>query len=124
MEYSDVINIHHLGSAMTIDKILKVEQVGRFKSLVAKGDVQFRRLTLLYGQNAHGKTTIAGIFRSLRSGDAAYIAERTTLGSSSQPHIEIRLSSGNVSLCFPCRDSDGGVNATTGSSPCSFNASL
>lgn len=81
---------------MTIDKIIKVENVGRFVSLAAKGDVQFRRLTLIYGANGHGKTTLAGILRSLQSGDPAYINERATLGAKPSPLVEVRLASGNA----------------------------
>lgn len=74
---------------MPVEKIIKVENVGRFTRLKAKGDVQFRRLTILYGQNGHGKTTLAGIIRSLQTGDPAYVAERARLGSG-PPFIELR----------------------------------
>ncbi|WP_242370695.1 AAA family ATPase [Anaeromyxobacter sp. SG26] len=75
---------------MPIEKILKVDNVGRFTRLRPKGDVQFRRLTLLYGQNGHGKTTLAGIIRSLQSGDPAYVAERARLGGAA-PIIQLRV---------------------------------
>ncbi len=55
---------------MQIEKIVKIEGIGRFLKLAAKGDVKFRSLTLLYGANGQGKTTIAGVLRSLQTGDA------------------------------------------------------
>jgi wobble nucleotide-excising tRNase len=82
---------------MELEKIVRVEDVGRFRKPVPSGDVTFRRLTLLFGPNGHGKTTLAGILRSLQTGDPAYIMERATLGKSpAKPHVELRLSSGKA----------------------------
>ncbi|MFA5061680.1 MAG: AAA family ATPase [Patescibacteria group bacterium] len=81
-----------------IEKIIKVENVGRFVKLAAKADVQFKRLTLIYGDNGHGKTTLAGILRSLQTGDPAYVQERATLGVNGSPAVEIRLAAGNASF--------------------------
>lgn len=55
---------------MPIKTIVSLKHIGRFKSLTAKGggDVQFKRLTLVYGANGHGKTTLAGVLRSLATG--------------------------------------------------------
>jgi len=79
---------------MPIKKIVSLKNVGRFKSLAAKGDVQFKRLTLIYGSNGHGKTTLAGVLRSLATGDRAYIDERATLGVAEPPEAEILLDAG------------------------------
>lgn len=75
---------------MPIEKVVKVDNVGRFTRLRPQGDVQFRKLTLLYGQNGHGKTTLAGIIRSLHTGDPAYVNERAKLGGG-DPHVELRV---------------------------------
>src|SRR6266542_1202364 len=82
---------------MLIEKVLKVENVGRFAQLLPKGDVQFRRLNLVYGPNGHGKTTLAGIVRSMGTGDPAYISERAKLGAGA-PHVEIRAGGQNASF--------------------------
>ena len=79
---------------MPIKKIVSLKNIGRFKSLAAKGDVQFRRLTLVYGSNGHGKTTLAGVLRSLATGDRAYVDERATLGVAEPPEAEILLEAG------------------------------
>ncbi len=78
---------------MQIEKIVQVQNVGRLRNLKSKGDVTFRRLNLLYGPNAHGKTTITGILRSLKTGERAYIDERRTLGATEDPSVELRLTS-------------------------------
>ena len=79
---------------MLLKKIVSLKNVGRFTSLAAKGDVQFKRLTLVYGPNGHGKTTLAGVLRSLATGDRAYLDERATLGAADQPQAEVLLDSG------------------------------
>ena len=79
-----------------LKKVVKVLNVGRFNHLVARGEVTFRQLTLIYGLNGHGKTTLTGIFRSLATGDRAYVDERATLGVNSAPACEILLDTGSA----------------------------
>ena len=81
---------------MIVRKIVKIENVGKFAKLAPAGDVEFRKLSLLYGENGHGKTTLAAVLRSLRTGQAAYLAERATLGASGSQNIEILLGNGSV----------------------------
>ena len=81
---------------LLIQKIVKIENVGRFAKLTSSGDVIFRKLTLLYGENGHGKTTVAGILRSLSTGDPAYLAERATLGAVGGQVVHILLSTNAV----------------------------
>jgi wobble nucleotide-excising tRNase len=81
-------------SGILVKKIVSLENIGCFRSLAAKGDVQFKRLTLIYGPNGYGKTTLAGILRSISTGDPAYIDERATLGVATQPQAEILLGTG------------------------------
>ncbi|MBZ0116549.1 MAG: AAA family ATPase [Sandaracinaceae bacterium] len=81
---------------MGIEKIISIKNVGRFVALAPKGDVKFRRMTIIYGGNGYGKTTLAGILRSLRTGDPAYITERATLGGTGAPEVQLRLDSQNA----------------------------
>jgi len=81
---------------MVLRKILSLKNVGRFTSLAASGEVEFKRLTLIYGLNGYGKTTLVGVLRSLASGDRAYVDERHTLGEPAEATAEIRLESGNA----------------------------
>ena len=79
---------------MAIKKIVSLKNIGRFKSLAAMGDVGFKPLTLIYGPNAQGKTTLVGVLRSLATGDRAYVDERATLGAADHPEAAILLDGG------------------------------
>lgn len=81
---------------MVLKKILSLKNVGRFTSLTPAGDVEFKRLTLIYGLNGYGKTTLVGVLRSLASGDRAYVDERHTLGVADEATAEIRLEKGTA----------------------------
>lgn len=74
-----------------IQKILKVKSVGKFRDFSAVGDVSFRRMNLIYGENGRGKTTLCDIFRSLRSAEADYIQGRKCLGATDNPEVQIRI---------------------------------
>lgn len=76
---------------MSLKKFTSIQNVGRFHSASASGDVEFRKLTLIYGENGRGKTTLCAILRSLQSGDAGHISGRRTLGSAGQPYVKILL---------------------------------
>lgn len=83
---------------MAITKIIKVENIGRFSALTSVGNVQFRKLNLIYGPNAHGKTTLAALMRSLKTGNPEYIQERAMVGRTKEPSAEIRISAGNAAF--------------------------
>lgn len=74
-----------------LKKIVAIENVGKFASCNAAGDVEFRRFTVIYAENGRGKTTLCDILRSLASGDPAYIAGRKTLGNQAAQSVNIRL---------------------------------
>ncbi len=48
-----------------IHKIERITSIGKFRNYQATGDVAFKKLTLLYGDNGGGKTTLTAILRSL-----------------------------------------------------------
>lgn len=75
---------------MPITKIISIDNVGRFVRYRATGDVTFRDLTLVYGDNGSGKTTITSLLSSLASGDPAPITERATLGAAGPPNAQVR----------------------------------
>ena len=59
-----------------IKKILKIQNVGRFKTFPPAGtntghwNQELPRAVLIYGENGTGKTTLAQVFKSLQSGNA------------------------------------------------------
>lgn len=57
-----------------------------------------RKLTLVYGENARGKTTLCVLFRSLMTGNTAPLAARKTLGQANEPMAELRIGGQTVTL--------------------------
>src|SRR5690554_278398 len=74
-----------------IEKVVSIENLGIFRKAVAKGDVSFRKLTLLFAENGCGKTTLCSILRSLKTGESKYISERKALGSTSSSSVNLRI---------------------------------
>ena len=79
-----------------IEKILSIQNVGKFMDYSCSGDVAFRTLTLIFGENGRGKSTLSAIFRSLCTGEARYLKERRTLGTDDEPVVKLRLDDSNA----------------------------
>jgi len=79
-----------------IEKFLSIKNIGRFRNCRAVGDVAFQKLTLIYGENGRGKTTLCAILRSLQSGKPEYISERKTLGVGDPAFVQILLGGTDV----------------------------
>lgn len=91
-----------------LEKIVRIKNIGRFLDYAAKGDVTFRKLTLIYAENGRGKTTLCAILRSLQSGQPEFISERQTLWATDASFVHIRLNNADYKF-------DG--NAWTNSHP-------
>ena len=70
-----------------IDRIKLLQNIGRFNSDAAGTSHELSQLTLIYADNAQGKTTLTSILRSLASGDPLPITERRRLGSQYPPKV-------------------------------------
>src|SRR5690348_13165366 len=79
-----------------LQRVISIRNVGRFKSCAAAGDVTWRRYTLIFGENARGKTTLCAILRSLFTNTPAIVIGRATLGSVEPPEIQLLTSAGNI----------------------------
>jgi len=73
-----------------LEKIIRIRAVGRFADRLGHGDTQFRRLTLVYGENGRGKTTLCDILRSLANGNGDLIKGRASLGTTDKPLVQLR----------------------------------
>ncbi|MBU1182157.1 MAG: AAA family ATPase [Proteobacteria bacterium] len=63
-----------------IEKFISIKNVGKFADYSASGDTTFRKLTLIYGENGGGKTTLTNILRCLQADDPTLLTQRKTLG--------------------------------------------
>lgn len=70
-----------------INRINLIRNVGLFDSVSDGATIPLTRLTLVYGENGRGKTTIAAVLRSLATGDPIPIAERRRLAAQNPPHV-------------------------------------
>jgi len=80
-------------SGMFLRKITKLRAFGRFRNASIKGG-EYDKLTLFYGGNGRGKTTVCAMMRSLSNGEANLIMERRAFGASSPPELEVLLEDG------------------------------
>ncbi|MGD9488165.1 MAG: AAA family ATPase [Calditrichaceae bacterium] len=72
---------------MEIKSIKKIVQVGAFSNFCDGGSKRFEKLTLLYGLNAHGKTTLCDVFQSLAKNDSEILSQRKTIPLSSTSQL-------------------------------------
>lgn len=79
-----------------IEKFVTIKNVGKFSDYSAPHGVGFKKFTIIYGENASGKTTVSAILRSLRTNNVDYIKGRKTIDSDETPEIEIRLEGENA----------------------------
>ena len=68
-----------------INRFKLLQNIGRFNSDVGGASHELGKLTLIYADNAQGKTTLTAILRSLTSGNPLPITERHRLGSQHPP---------------------------------------
>lgn len=79
-----------------IKKILKIENVGKFKSfpIAARNSghwpEQLRKAVLIYGENGTGKTTLAHLFKSLQAGNAQ-LNKKKSFGTSDDCLVELLI---------------------------------
>jgi wobble nucleotide-excising tRNase len=62
--------------------------------------IELRKLTLVYAENARGKTTLAAILRSLSTGEPLPINERRRLGATNAPEAIIECGDATSPACF------------------------
>ncbi len=76
-----------------IKRINVLERIGRFTSLNQTTGTQgdFSNLNVIYANNGCGKSTLCDVFRSLHTGNSAYILGRKRLGELGPPRIVISL---------------------------------
>ena len=76
-----------------------VEGIGQFDQ-VAQPQIELSPLSLVYAENARGKTTLVSVFRSLQSGDPVHIRERKRLGSAKAPQVVLTFTDESNAIVF------------------------
>jgi wobble nucleotide-excising tRNase len=82
-----------------IERFQLIRNIGKFDSVNA-GNLALGRLTVIYGENARGKTTLTTILRSLATGSPILMTERKRFDTVSPPHIVIECSGGPPPAVF------------------------
>ncbi|MER9791694.1 hypothetical protein [Mesorhizobium sp. M0213] len=70
-----------------MQKIIDIQKVGRFEKLTAPGSLRFSQVTLVFGENGWGKSTLADILRSLTRNDPDIIKGRETLAAGGRQKV-------------------------------------
>lgn len=77
-----------------IEKILKIKGIGLLHDGVPRAK-NFSKITVIYGENARGKSTLATIFSSLAQNDPSIIGVRETLDGTQDPEVDLRINGSN-----------------------------
>lgn len=70
-----------------IQKILSIQNVGLFQNGVSNNPAEFGKVTLIYGENGRGKSTLAAVIHSLSTSDAGRIKARKTIDVVGEPLV-------------------------------------
>ena len=68
-----------------------LRQIGQFDAVNAGGQLPLAKLALVYAENSRGKTTLAAILRSLKTGDGSLISERHRLAAVDPPQVVLSI---------------------------------
>ena len=63
-----------------IKEIHQISGIGRFKNFTPNPPIELAKISVIYGENGKGKSSLAAIFRSISSGHLDELERRTTVG--------------------------------------------
>lgn len=79
-----------------LEKIIRVDGVGIFHN-GSPAARDLAKLTLIYADNARGKSTLSAILRAAAAGDAAALTSRPTIGGTRPAAVHLRFKDGTAS---------------------------
>jgi wobble nucleotide-excising tRNase len=82
-----------------LDRISLIHHVGTFEHVDAGLNIQLNKLTLIYGENGRGKTTLGSILRSVATGNPKFIQDRQRLPTEKSPQV-VLVDSNNSEAVF------------------------
>jgi wobble nucleotide-excising tRNase len=84
-----------------INKVENLVSIGKFRNYQAAGQVNFKKLTLIYGDNGGGKTTLTSVFRSLATNNPEIIRSRISTNNTTAQAAQIsQLGTPNIFHTF------------------------
>ncbi len=83
-----------------LQRLHLLNNVGSFHQFTGDPTTNLAKLSLIYGENGRGKTTISSVLRSLANSSPTVILERKRLGGTGDPHIVIHRPSGTPPCIF------------------------
>ena len=87
-----------------INRFKLLQNIGRFNSDAGGASHDLSKLTLIYADNAQGKTTLTAVLRSLAGGDPRPITERHRLGSQHPPKAVLSWENEPTDVMFQSGD--------------------
>ncbi len=81
---------------MKILKLVQIDNVGKFQKYSCHGDMNLSDISLIYGENGKGKTTLSTILRSLKTGDVSLIREKKCAGGQGPINVKILLEKNRI----------------------------
>ncbi|MDE2226219.1 MAG: AAA family ATPase [Xanthomonadaceae bacterium] len=81
-----------------VQTIQLLRNIGQFDSVNAGAQIPFAKLTVVYGENGRGKTTLSAVLRSLASGTPGPISDRHRLGAAHPPHVVLGFAAGQPAV--------------------------
>ena len=97
-----------------LKRIQTLRNIGRFKNCKL-GSLEFGRLTIIYGRNTYGKSTLGDVFASIQENDGGRVTGRMTIPYDGHPqHISLSLLPPNSTKEVPLTFNNG---AWTGGLP-------
>lgn len=82
-----------------LERFQLLSNIGQFDNAVAAAQLPpLTKLSLVYGENGRGKTTLAAILKSASTGDPAGVLERRRLGAANPPNIVLTLAGANLTF--------------------------
>lgn len=77
-----------------LERIHKITSVGLFND-IRPVSIPFKKISLIYGDNGRGKSTLASIMRSYTHSTPSVLLSRKTFNSTSDQYIDLQFSQGN-----------------------------
>ncbi|WME22853.1 AAA family ATPase [Brachybacterium sp. GU-2] len=77
-----------------LESFQRISGIGLFRDATGGRNLPLKRVTLIYGENARGKSTLAATLGSAQNNDPTIVTDRATIDTDSGQHVSITRSDG------------------------------